>query len=198
MNLLEDFPQTALSAEREQELLAKGDLESIVMHAVVPAFKYCQQGCRGRLSTGELLSLCYLALTKAVKNYKPNQQRFLSYARPYLRGALAAEWRQKDPVRNAARHETPIADGKSPQPLEEAVVQPDLENLHWAELWEKVEPFIRGLSRKEKTILESHYRFGLNFRMIGEKMGLTRSRVHQIERSAILKLRKLLPEGLSL
>lgn len=199
MNLLADFPQQPLSATEEQNALAKGDFESIVLHAVVPAFKYVQQGCRGRLLPGELLSLCYVALTKAVKNFKPNQKRFLSYARPYLRGELAAEWRKKDTVRNAAKHETELPKDKLPEPLEDNCVEPDLEGIHYKELWAKIEPMIQKLSRKEKMVLELHYKAGLNFRQIGERMGgLTRSRIQQIEAEAIGKLRHALPKGLGL
>lgn len=197
MNLLADFPQQPLSVMEEQNALAKGDYENIVMHAMIHAVRYCERRNNG-LTRAEIVSLCYAGLTNAVKNFKPGRQRFFSYACVYLRSKIFAAQRDRESVKNAYRHETPIADGKTPQPLEADSVDPDLDNFHWRELWEKIEPLIRGLAPREKTVLELHYRFGLNFRMIGEKMGLTRSRVHQIERAAILKLRKLLPEGLSL
>lgn len=198
MNLLADFPQAPLTPEREQEALAKGDHESIVLHAIVPAFKYAQQGCRGRLSPGELLSLCYVALTKAVKNFKPNQQRFLSYARPYLRGELASEWRRKDTVRNAAKHETELPKDKLPEPLEDNCVEPVFN--HWKEMWEKIEPIIRAkLTSRELLVLELNFKARLNYREIGERLGgLSRSRVQQIQQAAILKIRRALPEGLGI
>lgn len=200
MNLLADFPQTPLTPEREQELLTKGDREAIVLHAVVPAFKYAQQGCRGRLSPGELLSLCYVALTKAVKNYKPNQQRFLSYARPYIRGELASEWRKKDTVRNAAKHETELPKDRLPEPLEDNSVEPDLDSLHWKEMWSQIEPIIRAkLTSREILVLELMFKARLNYREIGERLGgLSRSRVQQIQQAAILKIRRSIPEGLTL
>lgn len=199
MSLLNDFPQNQLSTEREQELLAQGDTEAIVMHSMVPAVKYCERRNSG-LTRAEIISLCYVALSNAVKNFKPSRQRFFSYACVYLRSKIYAAQRDRESVRNSYKHETPIAEGKTPQPLEGDSVEPNLEDLHWRELWEKIEPIMRSkLSSKEITALELRFKAGLNCREVGERMGgLTRSRIQQIQKAAILKIRRALPEGLGI
>lgn len=197
MNLLKDFPSEPLSPEKEQELLRNGDTEQIVMHAMVHAVKYCERRNNG-LTRAEIVSICYDALSRAIKKFKPGRQRFFSYACVYLRSRTYAARRAQDSVRNAYKHETPIAEGKSPQPLEADSIEPELN--HYKELWAKIEPIIREkLSSREITVLEFHFKAGLNFRQIGERMGgLSRSRIQQIERAALAKIRTALPKGLEL
>lgn len=197
MNLLAGFPQTPLDASQEQDLLAKGDRESIVMHAMVHAVKYCERRSSG-LTRAEIISICYDALSRAIKKFKPGRQRFFSYACVYLRSRTYAARRAQDSVKNAYRHETPIADGKTPQPLEADSVEPEFS--HYKELWEKIEPIIREkLSSREITVLELRFKSGMNFRQIGERMGgLSGARIQQIERAALEKIRSALPKGLEL
>lgn len=203
-SFLNDFPQNQLSTEREQELLAQGDLETIVLHSMIPAIKYCERyrGCgfHPARRRQELISICYAALSKAIKNFKPCRQRFFSYACVYLRSEVFKAWRDNAPVKDAYKHETPIPEDKYPEPLEGDSVEPDLSSIHWKELWGKIEPIIRSkLTSKEITVLELHFKAGLNYRKIGERMGgLSRSRIQQIQKAAISKIRRALPEGLGI
>lgn len=199
MNLLQDFPQEPLTPEREQELLAKGDTEQIVMHAMIPAVRYCERRMSG-IRQAQVISICYDALSRAIKKFEPGRQRFFSYACVYLRSRMYAAQRAQDSVRNAYKHETPIDEGKTPQPLEADSVEPDLDSFHWRELWEKIEPLIRSkLTSREILVLELMFKARLNYRQIGERMGgMSRSRVQQIQKAAILKIRQALPKGLEL
>lgn len=196
-SILKDLPQTPLTPEREQELLAAGDTETIVLHALLPAIRYVHRTSRFQI-IAETLSLCYVALSKAVKNFRPNKGKFISYAIPYLRGAVCAEWRKKDVVRNASKHETPLEKDAYPPRLTSDTVEPDWGSIHWREIWAQVEPVIRTLKPIEIRVLEYRYKFSLTLEETGEQIGRTRERVRQIETEAMGKLRGALSNRLRL
>jgi len=58
------------------------------------------------------------------------------------------------------------------------------------EVCERVRKALRYLSEKERLVLILHYYEGLGVKEIGEMLGYTGGRIHQIRRAAILKLRE--------
>lgn len=194
--LLKDLPQTPLTPEREQELFMAGDTEAVVLHALVPAVKYMEntrpRGAGRSASLAEKLSVCYAALSKSIKTFKPGMQNFLAYSKPFLRGEMSKHWRDKNVVRDAFRHEAPEAE-EFPKPVVPDYVEPAWEEIHWKELWGQVEPVIRAtLSPVEIKVLEGRYKFSQTLEEVGEHIGKSRERVRQIEAEALEKLRAAL------
>ncbi len=193
MNLTE-FPENPLTPEEEKTATP----ESLIMHSMREAFLYAFKCCRGNLEEGEVLSACYLALDDASKNFKPHHSarlRFFAYAKPYVRGKIIAEFRAKDVVRRARDHESiqTREDTGVYSQNEEFFHEPDATHAH--EEWESLKPLIdEVLSEKESMILELRYHGGLNFRQIGNLLGVSRSNTQNEHREALLKIRNKLME----
>lgn len=195
-SLLKDLPQTPISAEYEQALFLTGSTEKLILHTLVQAIKYMGNARRCNpvnISLAEKLSLCYAALSKSVRTFKPGMKSFLAYSKPFLRGEMCKHWRDKNVVRDSYRHEKP-ADENFPKPIIEAASSdPAWEEIHYKELWAQVEPVIRkALTPTEIKVLEFRYKFSFTLEATGEEIGKSRERVRQIEAKALQKLRAAL------
>lgn len=187
--------------------------EMLVMHAMKEAFFYARRCCRQRLPDDEIFSLSYDALCRAAKNFKPGRLRFFSYAKIYVRGAICKTWKSKDVVKNSSSHETlaitdhydwthdPEGDYLShdcylsrmqgnPKKLAPDSEDPDFPGIHSREVWHMIEPVLKSrLSARERRVLEMKYNRGMNFREIGDALGVSRSATQATHSAAIEKLR---------
>jgi RNA polymerase sigma factor for flagellar operon FliA len=67
------------------------------------------------------------------------------------------------------------------------------ETLVWKEAVGRVEAELRDLPEKESTVIRCHYVDGLTFEQVGRLLGISKGRVSQIHKEALLRLRKRLP-----
>lgn len=197
--VLKGLPTELLTPEREQELFAAGDTETLLLHTIVPAFKYAQNARKGKASitAAEILSSVYSALSKSIRTFRSGRKSFLVYSKPFLRGEICKFYRDKNVVRDSFRHEAPEQD-EFPKPLTSEHVEADFETIHWRELWEQIQPLIgRVLTALEIRVLEFRYKFCFTLAETGKRIDKSRERVRQIEANALQKLRVSLPKELN-
>lgn len=192
---LEEFPEHPLGPDEEKN----ASQQDLVMHSMREACLYAFRCSRGNLEPGEIMSACYLALVEAARNFKPSHAahlRFFAYAKAYVRGKIIAEFRSKDVVRKARNHESLQVheDNDVYGPNEDAFHEPDVASSAEEE-WNAIKGLVDSvLTEKEKMVIQLRYYGGLNFRQIGDLLGVSRSHTQNEHRAAMLKIRNRLME----
>ncbi|MHC4824574.1 MAG: sigma-70 family RNA polymerase sigma factor [Planctomycetota bacterium] len=152
------------------------------------------------VSEDELFSAGMYGLMRAARSYDPTRGAgFKTYAYHRIRGSILDDLRRLDflprSLRDRARkngEEAPAVvgiptdeDGQeslSARPVEEKSEQDDLKEALHRE--------IDSLPDKMRIVMALYYRDELKMREIGEKLGLTESRVSQIHSNAVSRLRR--------
>ena len=188
--------------------------ETLILHNLREAVVYSRAVSKGRLEDGELLSLCYKALIRAIGSFKLGfETRFFGYSKPFIRGEICNEWKRKDAVKNsegmeelsnaedspevdtgfeqAANHSGIDGSNKSPGQIV-PTVEPDFDGIDLKEKWELIKPILGSLSGQEQTVIQLRYEAGYNFNDIGRMMGVTRSAIQQTHSRALKKVRNAL------
>jgi RNA polymerase sigma factor (sigma-70 family) len=207
-------------ATRIQKHQREEDRNELVTHNLREAVCYGVGFSKGRLPEDEILSVCYLALSKAARNFKPGGIRFFAYAKPYVRGEICLLWKSRDVVRNSSKHETELHPIKreiytSGDREEELTltyddrsleingepVEPEFAAIDLRERWAVVEPLMRSvLNERERMILELSYIGGFTFEQLRHKLVpvITRTAVQHTHTRAIRKLRSALSKNKTL
>jgi RNA polymerase sigma factor (sigma-70 family) len=202
--LLKDFPNEKMAPEVEAAHIAKIQkfkagkqreeaVLALVMGHMRDAFFYARKCAYSRLADDELVSLAYSALTHSAERVKPDRARFFAYSKAYLRGAVCREWRCKNTVKGAWGAESLDVsmendDSTNEGPSQEA----EFGLVDLREKWEMVKPLLTKLSENERRILELFYKGGMNFRQIGDLLGVTRSATQGTHTRALKKIRNAL------
>lgn len=217
MSFFESLPlpfPAATAREQESQLAAaisKGSedaLNELVMRNMREALLYTRRVSQN-LDEGSLISICYDALLRNAKRFDPTRQRFFSFAKPGLRGALYRNWNKETEHRPATPPNTshPL-DGKTPAhhnpdegnanrdmcdltPVPNGqIIEPDMDSIFTRDRWELVRPVIaQKCSEQERMVLTLTYVSGFNFQEIGDLMGVTRSAIQRTHWRAVKKLR---------
>jgi len=193
-----DLKFTLLSAEEEARLfkLAKENndqtsSEFLITNHLLFAATYARRLVKGKLPDNEVISAANYGLMKAFEafNHKLGK-RFAAYAKPYIRSEIASLWRSKDIVDYHGNF--PDTDGDNLELLdaEAGVVMPDVEGDSKEFILRALEKGKKSLTAQETKILRMFYEEGLNFREIGDDMGVCRERIRAAHANALEKLRR--------
>lgn len=190
MKLLNPFPEKGTLSRKDEIRLAKPrDEESktaFILYFLRESFVYSRRCCRQQIPDDELLSLCYTALLRAMKNYD-SARPFFNYARVFLRGDIAQYWREKDVVKNSSKYE----DKESNCVAVEPSVDPETSLIMMKERLALVLPIVEAkLNSHEKMVIDLFYNGCFTFRKIGALLGVSRSAAQITAARALKKIRK--------
>lgn len=199
MEPFSEIPNNPMTLAEEQKLACVGTDEAkteLVMRSLHEAILYGREVSKGTLPDTELLSLAYVALTRAAKNFRSGKQRFFTYAKVYCRGQIFKAMRGLDVVKDAYLHETPLEDcGSSPEDkkMEPDFHEPEFELIDLKEIWQQVEPIMnKVLSDNERAVFTLRYSSGYTFKGIGRLLGVSGSAAEGSHSRALKKIRRAL------
>jgi RNA polymerase sigma factor (sigma-70 family) len=191
-----NFPQ-AIDTVEEFELIRKGNkraLDKLALVNMAEALDYSRHCSRGEFPEGELVSLCWIALRQAAKNFrkrKSNGIRFFAFTKQYLRGQINREFKRRLVVKNS--YTTSADYPEKDKPLVDTYCEPDFSNLETKELFNGLRPAIFGsLNDRERAILILRYESGFSFGEIGDRLGYSRQHIQNLHSGALKKLRVVL------
>jgi len=197
-----DLKFKLLSAQEEQALFntanennstkAQEARDFLITNHLLFAMTYGRSLVKGKLPDNEVVSAANFGLMKAFEGFDHTRgKRFAAYAKPYIRSEIATLWRSKDIVDYHGNFPEDEA-GENLTMLDEdaGVVQPDIEGDSKELILRCLDESKRVLTAKEAKVLRMFYENDLNLREIGDTLGITRARVHQIHNGAVEKLRR--------
>jgi len=220
-NILADLPGPALTPSEEDSLarqiqaqlkrpsispILRTAMDTLVLHTMQEAFKYAKTVSRNKLEDGIIFSICYEALASSAKQFQPGRQRFLSYAKPNIRGYIARHWQSLKVVKNSVTEAIPdirqspcvdwgqeacgLTKKDECHKLWEPATEPDFDALHTKERWDRIAPLVEEvLNEQEKMIITLRYTAGMNFEEAGELLGVSRAAVQRTHARALEKIR---------
>jgi RNA polymerase sigma factor (sigma-70 family) len=205
------FPPS-LSAAEERDIFKKGTVAAkhkVMLHAMRGALNYAQFKTNQALSEEVLISLCYAAMERAIKRFRPECGRFLTFCKPGIRGEIIRYHERNKVVRHAETIGADIMHTEDRQPhgrgikriwddeeeIEPSldISEPDFDSIHLRERWTEVHGIMKKfLKPRERAVLDLYYITGLSFEKIGKEVGVTRSAVAITHANALKKIRNVL------
>lgn len=184
----------------------------LVLHTMREAFRYGKSISRGKFPDDEVFSLCFEALKKAAKKFRPRKGRFFHFAKHYVHGVVCRTWETRDVVKSSSQHETEettkeasgidgeqrglIAPGyvhpneDPPEPMESKFHEPAFSEMHTKERWALIEPIIEEvLSDNERMVISLRIKSGFNLQEIADMLSISRACAHSTFIRAIKKIR---------
>ncbi|MCR5288477.1 MAG: sigma-70 family RNA polymerase sigma factor [Treponema sp.] len=161
--------------------------------ANIPFAIHYSKGFRGyKLEREDLISEAIVGLIRAVDRFDAEKGfRFTTYAKWYIRNEI-----QRAAGKYVKTNECDIDDEAILSALEDDLTNP-IEEKYMNEAVSKcVQDAINSLSKKEADVIIRHYGFGntkpQSFSSIADCYGLTKTRIHQIEKAAFSTLKNAL------
>ncbi len=194
-SLPRSLPSGPPAPDRDEELEQWRQLVWYVVNRIRP---------RLPASVGEedLFSAGMVGLLSAARSYDPNRgAEFKTYAYHRIRGAILDELRRLDFLPRSQRErnrrigrESP---GLVPLPTDEdgqecLEAAPERQAVDNEDLLARLREEIDRLPARMRTVMALYHYEGLKMREIGERLGLTESRVSQIHSNAVSRLRRVL------
>jgi len=145
----------------------------------------------------QLMSICFLALSRAVRKFDPNHPRavkFQSFCKPYIRGELRREWKRFRVVKHA---EVFSLDDETREPLGKPLDVPvvptiDFEAIDAREMKPLLSKCLKVLTPYERQVIRMRFFDNMKFPEIGDKMGFCRQAIHITYCRALRKIRQYL------
>lgn len=154
------------------------------------------------VSEEDLFSAGMVGLMTASRSYDPSRgAEFKTYAYHRIRGAILDELRRLDFLPRSQRDKARQQGSEAPnvvgiptdedgqESLEARTQEPPCEK---ADMQDALDRQMEELPPKMRDVVFLYYRKGLRMREIGERMGLTESRVSQIHSNALANLQRRL------
>lgn len=206
---LESLPKEKLTLAQEFELggriqkkKSSADIETLVLHNMHEAFLYAKKVCRAQINDGLIFSVCYRALDRMAKMYKPRKLRFFVYAKVAIRGELSNYRESLSVVRNAVTissdvepddkidgSEIFLVTGARPKVLEPHT-DPETNSLEQKESIALIRATMaRILNEQEMMIMDLVHKAGFNFQEIARLLGISRSAVQATYSHTLKKVR---------
>jgi RNA polymerase sigma factor (sigma-70 family) len=211
----EDLHFRMTSPEEERDLFRKaqsGDSEArnfLIKNHLLFVATFARRHNRGRLPDDEIISAANSALMNAVGRFDPERgNRFTRYLVPFLRGALASLWKEKNTVEpkngdfpEFTQYTEEERDGEGPGKAARGKVQKQIAELvpSTDELVADAEDLSLNLSMlskckakltaAEKELLRLIYEEGISMADIARDRGVSRQAIHQSHGQIVEKLR---------
>jgi RNA polymerase sigma factor (sigma-70 family) len=178
---------------------ADAALERLVMHSLTRAFRYVMSW--GNITEGEALSISYSALVKAAGNFRDTSTRFLAYAKPFLRGALAREWKDRAVVTNSWRRRKENETCEV-TPLDEALdkhraLVPTTVDFPFDEISDKMrleqlQKYLRRLTPQEQMVIELFFWGEFSQEQISQLVRCSRKAICSTMKRGLKRLRNFI------
>lgn len=205
------LPDKKLTTSEENALAKRGTPAAhnkLVMHNMREAVKYTKRVCGSEIPDEQLLSICYEAMMKAARRFKPHWARFFAFSKAHLRGALKEHFGEQKVMKRGTVISRDVlmenlalslnhhadAGGLDVEQLTGEIVEPDFKSMKLREQWELVAPLLKVgmLSEREAMILNLFYVSGFTFADIGKKLGVTCEAIRHVHGKALRKIRNKL------
>jgi len=158
----------------------------------IPFRSYARRRILGHISNG------LAAMSEAAAHYRYRQRAERDRLRSLREGEAGADGGE-DALTALSRLAATLALGLLAEEVESLDPEslPDgqpsaYENLAWHEMRRKLREQIAALPEREHYVVSQHYRNGVSFRQIAAILGVSKGRVSQIHRAALLRLREQL------
>lgn len=190
----------AIFARRPPDNFERADVEQLAYEGLLQAIarydparniafeSFARKRITGHIQTG------LAAVSEGAAQYRYHRRAERERLRSLASPGLAQD---SDPLTTLAQLSSMIALGlitEATQELEpDRIADPQpsaYESLAWHELKQKVRQQISALPEREEYVVTQHYRNGVSFQQIAEILEISKSRVSQIHRSALLCLRE--------
>lgn len=177
-----------------------GDLVLANKGLALYILKKCRQKWMAvrRLEAEDAVQAALLGLCEAARAYDPSRGGFAGFAAKCIISALTAAsqtagavrvpWQRRKRPANLLAQFRAASVGQFDYDREPEPERPD----EPAELLEPLRDALPRLSDRQRDVLNLRYRDGLTLAEAGERLGVTRERVRQIEAGALRELRGLL------
>lgn len=189
---LDEAAETALIARLPDEASA----EALVMGNMQNAVKYLSRVCRGSGSEEELVSLAYLAMSKAVKRVRPGKGRFFKYCKVWLRSAVFSAWKtqgrvvRRGDMVSLEQLEQLNEDCEQVETAEHPFAGFDFAGVEARESGAlAAEVMARVLTDHEKIVIQLRFTLDYSFEQIAGFLGVTRSASQSSCERALRKIR---------